>query len=262
MSLVGLCYAGYIKGVPLLAGIGVDLTGLFLAVALAGALFHFVRHSYDARALTGVAVVWLSFSIGMVNGLWTENGPGKVLLLLTVTAFCAAAPVMILTTPQARRWFLVAVLAFAVLMAVGLIVAPDQGAQSEFGRRTLEGSNSIGTARIVGAGAVTALMIGLRTRTHRWLWLGGSAVLSAVTVLVGSRGPFIAFVVAAMIVLLTARAFARVTQTPDHRGGSGGSGRVVDLRDSVGQPGRRKNRGYSSPARPWIATGSSWSSRA
>lgn len=214
VCLVALCYAGYIKGLPLFSGLGVDLTGLFLILALAGALMQVVRRRYDSRTLAGVALVWLSFSVGMVNGVWTEAGPYKVILLCTVTLFCAASPAMLLTTPRARRWFLTAVLAFAVVMAAGLLIAPDQGAQSEFGRRTLEGSNSIGTARVVGAGAVTALMLGLGARKNRWFWLSGAGALAGVTVLVGSRGPFIALVVAAVLVLMTAQSFRGARRLP------------------------------------------------
>lgn len=214
IALVGLAMAGYVKGLPALADLGIDLTGLFLAVAAVGAALHLLRRSADTRGLLVVAAVWATFVVGMVIGLWTESGPFKILLLVTVTLFCAIAPVALLRTPGARRCFLGAVLVIAALMAIALVVYPDQSAQAAYGRLTLEGSNSVGTARVVGAGAVSALVIGLATTRFRIVWLSLAAALCAVTVFVGSRGPFVALVVSAVIVLLTAKTFRGGRKVP------------------------------------------------
>ena len=214
IALVGLVNAGYVKGLPAFADLGVDLTGLFLVVAGVGAALHLLHGSVDSRGLLGVAAIWTTFVVGIMNGLWNETGPQKILLLVTVTVFCAIAPVALLRTPAARRCFLGAALVLAVLMAIALVVNHDQGAQVEYGRLTLEGSNTVGTARVVGTGAVTALMIGLATRRRRVIWLSLAAALCAVTVFVGSRGPFVALVVSVIVVLLTAKAFRGARRIP------------------------------------------------
>jgi O-antigen ligase len=115
---------------------------------------------------------------------------------------CALAPGWLLRTEQSRRWLVVAVVVAGLAMAAALLLNPDREVESLYGRLTLEGSNSIGTARVVGAGAAVALVQGLGGRKGRWLWLGSAAAMAAVLVLVGSRGPFVGLVAAVVVALL------------------------------------------------------------
>lgn len=202
LALVGLGYAGYIKGLPALASLGVDLTGLFAAVVALAVLLQVARGRTMSRSVLLLAVCWLTFLVGAAGGLWYEGGPYKVALLFTVTLLCALAPSWLMGSEQSRRWLLPAVVVAGLCMAAALMLNPDREVESLYGRLTLEGSNSIGTARVVGAGAAVALVMGLAGRGRRWLWLAAAVVMAAVLMLVGSRGPFVGLLVAVVVALL------------------------------------------------------------
>jgi O-antigen ligase len=180
----------------------VDLTGLFAAVVLAAVLLQAVRGRVGSPAALWVVGLWLTFLVGAAGGLWFEGGPYKVALLFTVTLLCALAPGWLLLNEESRRWLIVVVVIAGLGMAAALLVNPDREVESLYGRLTLEGSNSIGTARVVGAGAAVALVKGLGGRKGGWIWLGSAAAMAAVLVLVGSRGPFVGFVTAVVVALL------------------------------------------------------------
>ncbi len=149
-----------------------------------------------------VLALWSTFVVGAAGGLWYESGPYKVALLFSVTLLCALAPAWLLSREESRRWFIPAVTVAGLAMAAALILNPDREMEALYGRLTLEGSNSIATARVVGAGAAVALVQGLVGTRRRWLWLCSAGAMAAVLVLIGSRGPFIGLVAAVVIALL------------------------------------------------------------
>ena len=202
LALVGLGYAGYVKGLPALAGLRLDLTGLFAAVVAAAVLWQAAHRRGVPRAALLVVGLWLTFAVGAAGGLWYESGPYKVALLFSVTLLCALAPAWLLSTEQSRRWLVPLVVVAGLAMAAALMLNPDREVESLYGRLTLEGSNSIGTARVVGAGAAVALVRGLAGGRGRWWWLGVAGLMAAVLVLVGSRGPFVGLVAAVVVALL------------------------------------------------------------
>ena len=206
LALLGLGYAGYVKGLPALASLRVDLTGLFAALVAIGVLVALGRRRLVGGVLPGLVGLWLVFVIGAVSALWQPAGVYKTVLLYTVTLLCAVAPAALLGSERSRRWLVGATVLAGLAMASLLLINPSREAEAVFGRLTLEGSNSIGTARVVGAGAVAAVIMAVLGRRHRLLWLGAAVGTSVTLVLVGSRGPFVALVLALIVALVAGRA--------------------------------------------------------
>lgn len=205
LALIGLGYAGYIKGLPVLSGLGVDLTALFTLVVAVAVLAQVARGRGVTPAALVVVALWLSFLVGAAGGLTYEGGPYKVALLFTVTLLCALAPAWLVSSEGSHRWLILGVAVAGLCMAAALMLNPDREVESLYGRLTLEGSNSIGTARVVGAGAAVALVQGLVGTRRRWVWLAAAGAMAAVLVLVGSRGPFLGLVGAVLASLLLGR---------------------------------------------------------
>jgi O-antigen ligase len=205
VALLGLGYAGYIKGTPVMAGLPVDLT-LAMAIACAvGIMVQFVRgYWFHAKALTVVLGLWVVFGVGALMVVGSERGESKVALLGTVTLLCALTPCYLLTGVVAQRWLLASTLVAAAVFVAAATFMPDT---EGFGRFNLAGTSTIGTSRVVGAGIVVAGVYALAGTSKRWIWCAAAAVGTAALVAVGSRGPFVALLVSTVIVVITAKVF-------------------------------------------------------
>ncbi len=206
LSLLGLGYVGYVKGLPALASLRVDLTGLFAVLVTLAVVVSVARGRLVGGVLAGIAGLWLIFGIGGVSALWQPGGVYKTVLLYTVTLLCVIAPAALLGSERSQRWLIGATVLAGLAMAALLLTHPSREAEAVFGRLTLEGSNSIGTARVVGAGAVAAVIMAVTGRRLRLLWLAAAVGSSVTLVLVGSRGPFVALVLALVAALIAGRA--------------------------------------------------------
>lgn len=214
VALLGLCYAGYIKGAPFFAGFQVDLTGLFIGICLLGVVINVVNRSgMHSRTTYTVLVLWSFFLIGMVNGLWADGGD-KALVLATVTLLCAASPAIFFESDRSRRWLVWAVMIAGAGMALAVVLWPDDAARETFGRLTLEGSSPIGNARVIGAGLVAAFVLGMAQKRGRWWRLALAVVLGGAIIAVGSRGPFVGIVLAVTVALLMSRVFRGFRRVP------------------------------------------------
>lgn len=209
--LLSLCYVGYFKGTAPFRAVPVDATLAFSVAVGAGLVAHVVaRRRVEGAALAAVVGLWMVFGLGATLAIGTGHGYEKVGLLATVTLLCVAAPSCFLGSARAQQWWLGGVLAMSAIMAVAVLVAPDLGVREEFGRLQLEGGVTIGSSRVIGAGIVVAIVFGLSATNRRLLWWGFAAAGTAVLVAIGSRGPFLALVVAVLLVLLLGRVFRGV----------------------------------------------------
>jgi O-antigen ligase len=206
VALFGLCYVGYVKGVPVLARVPVDLTvlaGAVTAGAVGAALLG--RRPFDGRVVAGVLGLWALFGIGAVMTVGTGHGGPKIALLYTLTLVCALGPCFLLATPRAQRLWLHLSVAVGVAMVAAAVVLRDMASWTEFNRLNLAGTNTIGTGRVIGAAAVVATIMLALAPGRRWWWAAVAVVCTGAVVMVGSRGPVLSLLVAVLVALFLGR---------------------------------------------------------
>lgn len=212
--LLGLCCVGYFKGTAPFQLLPVDATLVFAVAVCAGVFAHAVARRWtEGPVLAAVVGLWMIFGLGAASVIGSGRGYDKVALLATVTLLCATAPCFFLCEQRAQRWWLGGVVVLSAVMAAAVLVAPDLGVQEQFGRLQLEGGVTIGSSRVIGAGIVIAIVFGLAAKSRRLLWWSGAAAGTGILVAIGSRGPFLALIVAVLLVLLLGRVF-RGVRTP------------------------------------------------
>jgi hypothetical protein len=151
--------------------------------------------------------MWAVFGIGAAKAIETGVGYQKVALLGSVTLVCAIAPSFFLWSERAQRWWLGGVVVLGAVMTVAVVAAPDLVVEKTYGRLQLEGGVTIGSSRVIGAGIVVAIVLGLTAAKLRWLWWIFAIACTGVLVAIGSRGPFLALLASVALVLLLGRAF-------------------------------------------------------
>jgi hypothetical protein len=208
VALALLAYAGAIKNSPLLAWVPLDLT-IILAVLIAAAILH----SCLTLGPPPPTVIWpLSlfaiFLLGAFDPQFSGYPFSKVMALFTFTAVAVIAPFFLLRTEVQRRLFVGTLATLALSVAVTIFVKPGVvGSSSNV--VTLEGTNTISTARMLATGIVIFVALAMvgSGRTQRRLGygaLGGALVLSALST--GSRGPFLAVGIAVFAIIVGAPA--------------------------------------------------------
>lgn len=195
IGLLVLAFIGYIKGAPILSASPIDLT-LIGAVIVAGVLCWRAPDILRMRGLAPLILLYAVLLIGAVpSGPPTDYSSTKVMQVAVVIPLCLVGGRMILETPRARELWLYGVVAVGIVVAALAFAFPDDVA-AESGRVSIEGGNTIGAGRGVGA-AVTVLAVwalyGTRRRVASFLIAAG---LVLVLLLIGSRGPILAAAVA------------------------------------------------------------------
>lgn len=210
--VVVLAFAGQIKAHPLLIWLPVDMT-LLAAVAV-------VVLCVISRAQLGPAngwvwlplALWVVFLPAVSLSPLDDRATTKVVTLFTVTFLLALAPFYLLRTPEQRRVFLWAVVVVAVFAAVWALLVEPTYASDYTNRLLLEGTDTIGTARIAMAGAVVLVVFAVG-RSHRAVFrlvlVAGAAVMAFLAFSTGSRGPVLAGGVALLLVVIIAPMFSR-----------------------------------------------------
>lgn len=201
-----LINAGQLKATPLLSWVPVDLT-LLLGVAVAasaGLLLLTSTTRLDSSA--PLFVLLLGFAVASVDPHDSEYASTKVLTLFTITAILMLAPFVLLRDRQQVEYFFSATLAIASFAAVLTITNPASVADYS-SRVTFDGTNTIGAARVLGAGIVVCVVRAVWSETTVRMRL----VYSALTLVLlwgllstGSRGPFIATALAVLAVCTVA----------------------------------------------------------
>ncbi|WP_166649350.1 O-antigen ligase family protein [Brachybacterium sp. AG952] len=204
IGLLVLAYIGYIKGAPLLSRSPVDLTFVgagVVAVVLASS----AHRLHTLPGLMPLIAMYVALVAGAVpSGVSTTYSSGKTLQILLLVPLCMLGGRIILSTEEGRQAWLRGVVILGLIVAVFALLFPDDTAAVS-GRLSIEGGNTIGAGRGVGA-AVTVLAVwGLWGRKRRAVAICVAASLVAVLLLIGSRGPILAAVVAIGVAVLVSR---------------------------------------------------------
>lgn len=199
IALLILGYSGYIKGSPFVDWLAVDLTLLSALVVLIAGFGLIVSGRTLVRGSSAVIALWCAWLPGAAIAVATELDLYKSILLFTVTLLCAFSPFYLIGDARTENYWINGQVAFSLIFAVALIVFPeDTDAAGYLDRLSLEGGNSIGAARLVGAGVLVAFIRALtdtkgRRRAIWWLLVVVGSVLVAT---IGSRGPFVSLIFA------------------------------------------------------------------
>ncbi|KQQ92601.1 hypothetical protein ASF62_12180 [Leifsonia sp. Leaf325] len=207
--LAVLVFAGQLKENPALRWFPIDLTLTAAVAVVLCMVITRIRMGPASKWIVLPIALWLAFLPAIVIGPLDEAATTKVLTLYTVTLALAVAPFQLLRSVEQRRAFLLSIAAIAVLAATwAMLVSPTRVAEYT-SRILLEGTNTIGTARIAMAGAIVLLlysiMRGMRSGWRVVFAIVGVAV-SFLAFSTGSRGP----VLSAGVALLTALVFLPV----------------------------------------------------
>ncbi|WP_392544711.1 O-antigen ligase family protein [Oryzobacter telluris] len=208
-ALLMTCLSGDLKGTPLLSWFPVDFTLFSGGLLLLLVIHHWIGRKFTLPPNFGyVVVVWLAFIPGVLVAVGSGNSLMKSMLLFTLTLLCAASPLIIFSDDVTLgRWF-IGLAVVATVVAPMLYLFPSVETGGNVGRLNLEGGTSITIARVVAAGALVAVLVGLGSSLGRrlalWLLAAGLAIA---TVLIGSRGPFLALIAAVVVVVVASPTF-------------------------------------------------------
>lgn len=208
LALLGLGAVGAVKGTPLLSDAPIDLTAACAAaVAVGVALRASPARLLSSYAVPAVIGLWAVFAVGVVTAADGNSG-SKAAILYTVTLLCALGAVCLVADDRARTWLLGGTVGVAALAVVAALAMPDMGAAAIYGRLNLDGVNTVGFGRLVGAGAVVLAVYALAG--NRRAVFGAAAALSGVALLAtGGRGPVLGYIVAGCVTVGATRLFRR-----------------------------------------------------
>lgn len=203
-GLLVLAFIGYIKGAPLISASPIDLT-LIGAAIVSGALLLRAPEVLRMRGLAPLVLLYIALLIGAVpSGPPTDYSSTKIIQTAVLVPLCLLGGRVLLGTERARGMWLRGIVAFGIIIAALAFVFPDDVA-AESGRVSIEGGNTIGAARGVGA-AVTVLAIwALHGTRRRFASITVAVGLVLVLLLIGSRGPILAAAVAITAATLLSR---------------------------------------------------------
>lgn len=193
--------SGTFKASPVLSGLP-DLTLVSaIGITLAAAFRLLVRPRSIESALWWTAGIAFAFSFGLFDAIDSDYGQSKVVALFTLTLGCSFAAPLLLISSDAHRRALVWATVVVGLATLALYTLAPTTETDLIGRAALAGSNTIVPGRLAGAGfvAVATLMI---TRSARPIVaVPIMAILAALIIDTGSRGPIAAVTVALAVVV-------------------------------------------------------------
>lgn len=193
IALGVLVYAGQLQASPLMSWFPVDLTLTLCALGAAACLTSVLgRRQISIWILLPIGL-WMLFTFAALAAPGTEYAASKTRILLIFTLFFALAPFALLRSNSQRKAFVVALAVVCLAGGVMTLIAPDEG----YDVIMLAGTNTIGTARIAGTGALIffILALTLKSKGRRLLCLILAALLVFVLAASGSRGPVLGIIV-------------------------------------------------------------------
>lgn len=204
-------YAGHIKSNPALSWLPADLT---LVTALVVALLMVAIRFSDGPASGNIFIIfglWWTFVLGVFQASLAGYSLSKVSAIFTLNLLVAVAPFYLLRAEHQLKVLLQAIGYISVLAALYSIFQPVN--VSEFSTASvLEGTNTISTGRMAGAGFLACLLpiIAGKVALRKGLILSVALVVLLMTLLsAGSRGPFIAVVCAVLYVIVASPLFSK-----------------------------------------------------
>ncbi|WP_181424656.1 O-antigen ligase family protein [Georgenia satyanarayanai] len=162
---------------------------------------------------------WLPPGIGAVVMLWGSFVPAavmvavsnedldKTLQLFTLTAVTTLTALLAGATRKGPKVWVTGQFLLALLLIPLIAIFPDHSSAAR-GQASIEGSNTIGIGRLLGAGVLVAVAYALVQRRHRLMFVGSGLVLATTLLLVGNRASFVSLVVALVTTGLLAQRFA------------------------------------------------------
>lgn len=207
--LLAVCYIGYFKSTLLLRWLGVDPTGVLILLLATYVIWRQLgTKDVSFRALAPVLGLWSLFLPGAIYTLTSGDNSYKTIYLFTITLISVLAASSVLRTEaDLHRWVKGTVVAGVGLALVGLL-DPDLEYGETFGRLAVEGSSTIGSARVIGAAFVSVVLIAsVNKRGYRPILWVTALFLGGVLFFIGSRGPLLGALLAVGLALLTARLF-------------------------------------------------------
>lgn len=210
-SLALLTCVGQIKENPLLQWVPVDLTLLTAAFVVLMMIRARIAHGPTTGRVMVAWLLWVAFIPAVALSDFDSYSVTKISTLFTITLVLAIAPFYLLRTEGQRVAFIRALAVIAVILAVLALLSPTTSA-SYTNRLTLEGADTIGTARVSMAGAVILVIAAFQRGIKpilRIAMIGLAGLTAMLGVLSGSRGPVIAGVAAILLVIVFAPAMKK-----------------------------------------------------
>lgn len=200
-AVAALALVGLVKTHALQSVVPVDLTLLSAALCLVLSVAVVVRRRGVPVEVWLVCLFLVALVPGMVVGHFGGNSYARTkdVYLFTLVPACLVAPILLLATERARRWFLGFVVAVAVIPAV---IVLTERIDPAYGRATVGSTDPISTGRVLAAAAVVVAVLTLRVAQLRVriACAAGSLLLLYGVWRTGSRGPLLAAVLAVAVV--------------------------------------------------------------
>lgn len=212
-EVIGICAlallvcSGQLKTGPLVRWLPVDLTLLTLVVVIACCLVRVLKGTVRMSGLWAPVLLLVALAVSITYAPHSSYAESKSTVLLTITSVLMIAPFALGGSSSARAMFVTFLLAVSGFVAITLWFDPTRATTYSdivvFGE-----SNTIGTARVIGAGALIAAIRALAPRSPARLRIAYSLttvflVLSVIRT--GARGPLLAILVGVLLVVLGAR---------------------------------------------------------
>jgi hypothetical protein len=207
VALMLLGVSGYFKGIGAVASLQWDLTAVAAGATAMFMAWRVLHGHLPGRLVIGVTIVWASFVPPALYAAVSPAADRKLLLLFSATLLCALGPILI-DERGLRIWIYGQVVAAAVM--AGLLWT---NRDSHVGREALRLANdevgTIASARMLGAGVLVVILVGLHRR--KWLIPCGIGAAGGILLMldVGSRGPVLSFV----LVLVVLAGLSRLTRS-------------------------------------------------
>jgi len=206
-ALALLVCSGQLKTGPLVKWLPVDLTLLTLVVVIACCLVQALKGTVRMSGLWAPVLLLVSLAVSITYAPQSSYSESKSTVLLSITSVLMLAPFALGGSRNARALFVTSLLAVSAFVAIMLWFDPTRAtAYSDivvFGE-----SNTIGTARVIGAGALIAIIRALAPRSPvrlRFVYSVTAIFLVLSVIRTGARGPILAILVGIVLVVLGAR---------------------------------------------------------
>lgn len=203
-GLTMLAVGGYVAGSPLLSALPVNPIAAGAFITLVAVVIRRRTERVPGVALLPVALLWLTFLVGVVLAAPTSYGWEKAGQLYSLTLLSVVGGATLLQSRHARGWWLHFTVAMATLVSALVFLQPDL-LVAEMQRLSIEGSNTIAAGRAPAAAVVVLAVLALNRRKGRWFFALGALAFSVLMLGAGSRGPLAAAVVAISITAILSR---------------------------------------------------------
>jgi len=201
-----LVNAGQLKATPLLSWAPVDLTILLGALVGAWAILALLTQPSRLAPAWPLFLLLVVLSLSSIEPTYGDYASTKIVTLFSVTAVLMLSPFLLLQHREQVDAFFSTTLGIAFFAAIFTITNPATVADYST-RVTFDGTNTIGAARILGAGIVVCVVRAIwsdSTARTRIAYVALVPVLLWALLSTGSRGPFVAAALAVLVVCIVA----------------------------------------------------------